>query len=380
MTLRAIDISDQDAVARPDPGPLPDMRWLSLSELQIDDRYQRPLGKANWRTIRKIAGAFDWSLFAPVVAAPLTDGGFAVIDGQHRAHAAALAGQDRIPALVVDVPPESQARAFAGINTQRTGLTMFHLFKAGRASGEPWALACDQAVSSAGCRLMPHNTTFRARKPREIYAIAMVRDHVAGGRARLVTRALSAIAASPGAERPELYQANILKPWIAGVHASGVDSFAVLSDFLAAHDLIKLCTGLDHLRARPGNERLSAFKLATMAVQAALVDGAAKGASAPIRAAPVHVPAAKPRTGPVESLEPHWPRSMPAKMSSAPQEAKPSRPAPSAGGDGVRWPAEWDRLLRESAGRPVVLQRLADRWDLPLTALQARYFKVRASA
>ena len=39
--------------------------------------------------LRRIAEQFDWRLFAPVIVAPIEGGLFAVIDGQHRTHAAA---------------------------------------------------------------------------------------------------------------------------------------------------------------------------------------------------------------------------------------------------------------------------------------------------
>ncbi len=84
MTYRTIDIGDRPSV-QVDPGPAPMLQWVKVSDLIIDDGYQRPLGKSNWTAIQKIAANFLWSRFQPLLLAPVEGGRFAIIDGQHRA-------------------------------------------------------------------------------------------------------------------------------------------------------------------------------------------------------------------------------------------------------------------------------------------------------
>lgn len=88
--------------------PAPQLLWLRIEDLVVDSRYQRPLNTGNWAAIRRIAKDFRWSRFSPVLVAPVEGGRYAVIDGQHRAHAAALCGIESIPAMVALVPPPNR--------------------------------------------------------------------------------------------------------------------------------------------------------------------------------------------------------------------------------------------------------------------------------
>lgn len=71
MTLRPVDVSDRDPVSRARVGQRPALTWLAIGDLLIDDDYQRPLGPKNWSAIQRIARAFDWAMFTPIIAAPL---------------------------------------------------------------------------------------------------------------------------------------------------------------------------------------------------------------------------------------------------------------------------------------------------------------------
>lgn len=85
MSLRRVEVSDQDPVSRADPGARPVLTWLAIGDLMIDDDYQRPLQRKNWQAIQKIARAFDWSMFTPIIAAPLPRGGHALTQRSYRA-------------------------------------------------------------------------------------------------------------------------------------------------------------------------------------------------------------------------------------------------------------------------------------------------------
>src|SRR5437868_11859154 len=80
-----------------DIGPAPDLRWLPIDRLVIDDSYQRPIAFAGRRNINAIANAFDWRRFSPVIVAPVEGGSYAIVDGQHRTTAAAAIGITSVP-------------------------------------------------------------------------------------------------------------------------------------------------------------------------------------------------------------------------------------------------------------------------------------------
>jgi hypothetical protein len=219
MTHRGIHIDGRSAPA-PNPGPAPMLQWLAIDRLVIDEAYQRPLLPGNWRAIEKIAANFQWSRFSPVLCAPIAGGLFAVIDGQHRVHAAAICGFAEVPAMVVQVGIEEQSRAFAWVNSQAIRVSVFHIFKAAFAAGDDWAVRADAAVTAAGCKLMRCNASAIAKSAGEVYAIGMIRQLIEAGQDRAITAALAALRAVPTLDRPVCYSDFILRPWINAVAAS----------------------------------------------------------------------------------------------------------------------------------------------------------------
>lgn len=218
----------------------PELGWLAIEDLRLDDSYQRGLAPKNWKNIEKIAADFDWARFTPILAAPIGGGLHAIIDGQHRTHAAALRGFDHVPAMVVPMTHAEQARAFAWVNGQVTAITVFHVYKAAMAAMEPWALEVTAAVEAAGCRMMTYVQATQHRKPRAIYVHGLIREHVEAGRAGLVTAVLSALSRAANGDDPGLYASATLKPLLA-VLAELPDWRAVdLDGFLDAHDILGL--------------------------------------------------------------------------------------------------------------------------------------------
>jgi hypothetical protein len=239
MTHRPIDIGDR-ATLPANPGPAPMLQWLAVDRLVIDDAYQRPLLPGNWKAIEKIAANFQWSRFSPVLVAPVTGGLFAVIDGQHRVHAAAICGIPEVPAMVVQVGIEEQSRAFAWVNSQAIRVSVFHVFKAAFSAGDDWAVRADAAVSGGGCRLMRSKASSSAKRAGEIYAIGLVRSLVEAGHDRAITAALAALRAVPTLDRPVVYSDFILRPWINAVAASHCPPHRVLVRALEARDPFKV--------------------------------------------------------------------------------------------------------------------------------------------
>jgi hypothetical protein len=155
------------------PGPAPMLQWIKIASLVIDDSYQRPLERKNWNAIRKIAMNFQWSRFSPVFVAPVEGGRYAIIDGQHRTHAAAACGIEQVPCQVVQMNLREQAAAFAAVNGNVTQVTIWQIFKAALAAGEKWATTARDVASDGGCRLMTRNGSSQTKKPGEIYGVRM---------------------------------------------------------------------------------------------------------------------------------------------------------------------------------------------------------------
>lgn len=140
-----------------DPGLAPEVVHLTLSQLRVNDEYQRSLSKASLSRIRKMAKAWDWSSYKAVTVARTDDEAvFEIIDGQHTAMAAASNGSVHIlPCLLVSAATlQEKARSFIGINTAKVGLTPANIYKGQVAAEDPVAVAVSKALEATGCRVV----------------------------------------------------------------------------------------------------------------------------------------------------------------------------------------------------------------------------------
>lgn len=233
--LRPIDVSGQPALTPADQAA-PVLDWLPIARLVIDDRYQRPLARAGWQTIRRIAEDFRWSRFSPVLVAPLPGGLWAIIDGQHRTHAAAICGHDKVPCMSVHMDTAEQAQAFAGVNGTVTRITVHHVYKAALAAGETWAERAHLAVDAAGCTLMTYNKTTAEKRCGEVFCIGLIRQLVTAGHGAAVTTVLTALRRIDGDRRPPLYSDYILRPLMTAVASNPAFLQADLAAILARQD------------------------------------------------------------------------------------------------------------------------------------------------
>ena len=194
----------------------PSLQWISIADLVIDGRYQRPLLRGNIAAIRKIAGAFSWARFSPIIVAPVEGGKYAIIDGQHRAHAAAACGIEAVPAMVSLIAPEEQAKAFIEINTSQIKVSGHHLYRAALSAGDAWAIECKRRVEAAGCRLMTSIGAASAKKPGEVYSIGLVMAMIKRGDGLAVTAGLKAML-DCDASAVANFDGNLLTPWLGAV-------------------------------------------------------------------------------------------------------------------------------------------------------------------
>lgn len=147
MTLpRAIETRGYAKLKVPNTfGNVPRLEWLSISQLVVDPEYQREISYVGRKNIRHIAEHFNWSMFGTVMVAAIGGSQFAIVDGQHRATAAALCGIEKVPCQIVDALRGEQAAAFRAINGNTTRPHTIQLFHAsvghrrrkGSAAGRP---------------------------------------------------------------------------------------------------------------------------------------------------------------------------------------------------------------------------------------------------
>jgi hypothetical protein len=250
--FRAIDLSGlKPAVAVDQPFPV--LQWAEIADLIIDDRYQRPLGNRNRSAIQAIANAFDWMQFSPVLLAPADGGKFAIIDGQHRVHAAALCGITRVPAQIVMASAAQQAKAFAGVNGTVVAITPHNVYRAALLANEPWAIRCKEVVDGAGCALSEAKPTSSARRPRVLYQIGTIRRMCGPlGQAEALAKVLSAIVSYDSNGRIPLYSDYLIRPCVEAIH--GYDDLMQmdLAAFFAHKDPFLILDQADRGRREQG--------------------------------------------------------------------------------------------------------------------------------
>lgn len=270
MTIHKVDIGDFEPVEPFVSASLPGLRFVPIEQLIIDDRYQRSIEKRGKQNILKIAKNFDWCKFSPVVLSQREDGSYAIIDGQHRTHAAALCGISEVPAIITQMTIEQEASAFSWVNGSVTALTPNQIFKAALTALEPWAVMCDAAVSKADCRLMPYNKSANAKKPGEVYCVTLVRKFVDAGAAAQVTTVLKGIRSSEMRNDISHYNSFGLSALIPATISAGITRPEVIADFLNHHDLTKVLKMVEKVQERPENKGRSRTSLFTASVKVLL--------------------------------------------------------------------------------------------------------------
>jgi hypothetical protein len=161
-------------------GSKPQLRWIGVDLLRIDPAYQREIMQRGAKNIIRIAQEFDWAMFAPVVVAETDKGIYLIIDGQHRATAAALRGIKDVPCAIVTADARKQAAAFAAINAQITAVSSLQLHAARLAAGDSAATALTELCAEAGVTICRYPVPANKMKAGETLA--------AGTLPRLMTR------------------------------------------------------------------------------------------------------------------------------------------------------------------------------------------------
>ncbi|XUM25079.1 DUF6551 family protein (plasmid) [Bradyrhizobium oligotrophicum S58] len=370
MSFRAVETADYAKIEIPAAfGREPRLEWLAISDLVIDEDYQRGITEQGRKNVRRIASGFAWALFAPIVVAPTDDGRFAIVDGQHRATAAKLAGQARVPCAIIEVDRALQAKAFSAINGHVTRMQGVHLFHAAVAAGDPDAVRTADVCKAAGVSIVRNPTQASLMKRGETnVATALTRAILRHGDEAAIA-ALKAIVGSRSGN--------------AGLLSATVILGAIAALAEAPHwgaDAERLCAAFDHIdlgalqnKARvaaagtPGATAIDRFK---SLLSAAL---ARRLAAAPA------VPAARPKPSPAPATAAPGPQPvMPAAAGAAPAASRAETINGvtielASGGEGVSFGGRFQMLAPHQAKLVRVLARaMPSPIGLPTAA--AKYF------
>jgi hypothetical protein len=172
--MRAISTEGFERPGSVSAGAAPMLQWLKIGDLIVDPAYQRPIVGKGRRNVDRIARAFTWSCFAPVVVAPVEGGKFAIIDGQHRTTAAALAGFESVPCQVVIAAQEQQAVAFKAINGITTPISRMALHAAALVGKEPWAVKLADVCKRAEVELLRYPVPADKQSPGQTMAVGAI--------------------------------------------------------------------------------------------------------------------------------------------------------------------------------------------------------------
>jgi hypothetical protein len=172
--MRSISTEGFEAPRSSTAGAAPMLQWIKIAELVIDPTYQRPIIGQGRKNVDRIARAFSWSCFAPVVVSPVEGGKFAIIDGQHRTTAAALVGFETVPCQVVIAARHEQAAAFKAINGVTTPISAMALHAAAVAAKEPWALEIADVCARAEVELLRYPVPTDLQSPGQTMAVRAI--------------------------------------------------------------------------------------------------------------------------------------------------------------------------------------------------------------
>jgi hypothetical protein len=78
--MRSISTEGLERPVNISAGAVPMLQWLRIEDLLVDPAYQRPVVGQGRRNVMRIAKAFSWSCFSPVVVSPIEGVKFVIID------------------------------------------------------------------------------------------------------------------------------------------------------------------------------------------------------------------------------------------------------------------------------------------------------------
>jgi len=172
--MRAISTAGLEKPRSISAGAEPILRWLSIADLIVDPCYHPQIGDTGRRNVERIARAFTWSCFTPVVVAAVEGGKYAIIDGQRRTTAAAVVGFDTVPCQVVTATREEQALAFKSINGAPIPVSRMALYGAALAKCESWAMRVADVCARANVDVLRYPVPIKRQAAGQTMAVGAI--------------------------------------------------------------------------------------------------------------------------------------------------------------------------------------------------------------
>lgn len=164
---------------------------VTITEIPLDKlvipEYQRK--KVNWKRINRMIEHYDPYLDHPMEVAPLANGMFAIVSGQHRYHCKKALKHNTATCRIVRRSPENeQAQYFLDIDTERTPVHGLDKFRTALTARDEECIAIDNAMAAAGFRFSGID-----RDDRPIAAVGAIKKAYRLGGEDLVTETLTLI-------------------------------------------------------------------------------------------------------------------------------------------------------------------------------------------
>lgn len=178
------------------------LEWLKASDLRVDPRYQRPL---DMKRVRKMARVFNADAFGVLYVSKRADGGYWLIDGQHRQallHEIGWGDQTAACMVFSGLTLEAEAEIFILSNSgsQPNALAKF---KAALTQQEPQAVEIDRIVRRCGLQVGAGGNQ------RTLQAVAALRRAYDKGGSFMLERTLRCILDAWGSDSSN-FQADLI--------------------------------------------------------------------------------------------------------------------------------------------------------------------------
>ncbi|MBR9766134.1 MAG: ParB N-terminal domain-containing protein [Rhodobacteraceae bacterium] len=171
--------------------------FIPIADLYVDRRYQRRTSANSRMRIRSMVAEFSWSKFGAIAVTEETDGRFSIIDGQHRAIAAAAIRASHVPAVIATGDVAAQAETFVGINAMRTSVASIDKFRARVAAADPVAVAVHKMLTELDISTdVPAGAGIRHRETRAVSTLEKLQKR--HGQGVLFTALETLLNAQPG--------------------------------------------------------------------------------------------------------------------------------------------------------------------------------------
>ncbi|WP_313193079.1 DUF6551 family protein [Shinella zoogloeoides] len=180
----------QTAAINMNTGELPELAWVELDKIFVDDTYQRPIKP---RRVQQILRDFTWSQFGALMLVAREDGRFAVYDGQHRFEAARQHPSiSAVPAAIVVLDQAyEEAQSFLGVNINRSAISTVEKYWAGIEAGDETMMQICSVLEEAGCEVVPAGT--KSPAPARTSAITAIERAIRSYGDTAVTQACRAL-------------------------------------------------------------------------------------------------------------------------------------------------------------------------------------------